>query len=141
MKKKILIALTAVFVLGLAAVVFAFNQTNNSGKSTTADCCQKSDSCPMKNGVAKTDDNQKSDSCCDKADCCCKGDACPMKKQGESASANCCASCCGDSCPMKDKQAQTSGVETKNVVAQNGESCCQKGASCCNGGACCKHKG
>lgn len=137
MKKKILIALTAILILGLAAAAYAFNKTNVSSKTASSACCCSGDSCPMKSKDAKTTGGEKQASCCDKDDCCCKGDSCPMKKQGENTSAN----CCGDSCPMKDKETQASSVaDTKNVVVASSESCCQKGASCCDGGACCKHK-
>ena len=133
MKKKFLIALTAIFVLGLSIAVYAFNQTNNWAK-TSDSCCAKSDACPMKGKNSQVTDAQTNASCCDKDDCCCKGDSCPMKSQGEKASAG------GDSCPMKDKETQATTTDMKNVTVVSGESCCQKGASCCNGGACCKSK-
>jgi hypothetical protein len=125
MKKRILLALSVVLVLGLVMAVYALNRTNSSNAGVE-------NSCPMKGMNAQAADHEGKTSCCDKDDCCCKGDSCPMKAQGENASANCCA-CCGDSCPMKGMNAQATGVDMKNVTVANGE-------NCCNGGACCKGK-
>lgn len=99
MKNKFLIALTAVFVLGLAMAVYAFNRTTND---QTANASAVS-SCPMKDKTAATAENHSSHSCCDKANCCCKTGACPMKSSGATSAADCCANCCGGSCPMKNK--------------------------------------
>lgn len=104
MKKKLLIALTAVFVLGLSLAVYAFNQTNNSDKQAKASCCSKTESCPVKSHNASK--KHEGVSCCDRDDCCCKT---------------------GNSCPIKNKQAQT---EMKTVSDVSGESCCN-GAGCC----------
>ena len=123
MKKKILLAISAVFILMLGIVAFAVNQSNNSSKTAA-------NSCAMKGMNAQTTDGQAKTSCCGMDNCCCKGDSCPMKSSGENVSANCC-SCCGDSCPMKGKE--SASVATQNVTAASGE-------SCCNGGACCKSK-
>lgn len=125
MKKKILLAISAMFILALTVAVFAFNQQTGSSKTTA-------DSCAMQGMNAQAADGQTKTSCCDKDDCCCKGDSCPMKSSGAAnASASDCCSCCGDSCPMKGKE--SASVDAKNVTAANGE-------SCCNGGACCKGK-
>lgn len=114
MKNKILVALTAVFVLGLAMAVYAFNKTNDSGVTATASCCAKKDACPLKNKgtQAATAENHSTESCCGNADCCCKSGACPMKASGEKA-ADCCGNCCGGSCPMKSKQTETADSRTK----------------------------
>lgn len=125
MKKKILIALTAVFVLGLAMAAYAFNQTNNPNKTASASCCAKSDACPLKNKNAQTAENHSKASCCDNADCCCKGDSCPMKAQGENSSA-CCGDCCGGSCPMKNQEAQETTAQTNDAVVAGSESCPHK---------------
>lgn len=125
MKKNFLIALTAIFVLGLAMAVYAFNRTNDLGK-TSASCCAKSDACPMKSHNMQTAENHSTASCCDMEDCCCKNGSCPMKKQGENVSDNCCSNCCGEACPMKDKQAQAVRVEAQNVNVSNGETCEKK---------------
>ncbi len=122
MKKRIILAISMMFILGLTIAAFALSQSNGVNK-------RSADSCAMKTMNAQNADGQSKASCCDKDDCCCKGDSCPMKGQGENASASCC-SCCGDSCPMKSKTAETSSVDLKNVTVATGE-------SCCNGGACC----
>jgi hypothetical protein len=104
MKSKFLLALTAVFVLGLAMAVYAFNQPNASDKKS-ASCCSKTDSCPMKSHNT-SGTHTKNVSCCDRDDCCCKT---------------------GDACPLKNKEAKT---DMKNVSVVSGESCCG-GAGCC----------
>jgi hypothetical protein len=125
MKKRILLAISAMFILALTVAAFALTQSNSSSKPAA-------DSCRMKGINARAADGQTKTSCCDKDDCCCKGDSCPMKSSDENASASCC-SCCGDSCPMKNKDAQATSVDMKNVTVATGE-------SCCNGGSCCKGK-
>jgi hypothetical protein len=113
MKSRILIALTAVFVMAFGVAVYAFNTTTNDTGKTAASCCAKKDSCPMKNKDKQTTaENHTSESCCDKADCCCKSGACPMKAGGEKTASDCCGNCCGGSCPMKNKQAETATVGT-----------------------------
>jgi hypothetical protein len=124
MKKRILLAITTMFVLMLGIVAFAVNQSNNSSKPAAVDSC-------MMKMNAQTADGQTKTSCCDKDDCCCKNGSCPMKSSEEKASTSCC--CGGDSCPMKNKDAQATSVDTKNATAASGE-------SCCNGGSCCKSK-
>lgn len=124
MKSKFLIALTAVFVLGLAMAVYAFNKTNDSGVITAASCCAKKDDCPMKDkGMQMTAENHSTASCCDNDNCCCQTGACPMKASGEKSAADCCGNCCGGSCPMKNKQAETSAINQTKV-----ESCQHKTA-------------
>ena len=105
MKRKFFIVLTAVFVLGLAMAVYAFNKTNVADKSAKTSCCSKTDSCPVKShNASQTHTNNVA--CCDRDDCCCKT---------------------GDACPLKNKEAKT---EAENVSAAGGESCCN-GAGCC----------
>lgn len=123
MKRKILLAVSAVFILALTVAVFAFNGSTNSSKTVA-------DSCAMKGMNAQAADGHTKTSCCDKDDCCCKNGFCPMKSKGENASANCC-SCCGDSCPMKSKEAEAASVQMKNITAATGESCCSGGSCCC----------
>ncbi len=126
MKKKLLLALTVVFVLGLAMAAYALNQTNNPNKTASASCCSKSESCPLKNKNAQTAENHSEASCCDNADCCCKGDSCPMKVQGETGSSVCCDNCCGGSCPMKSKEAQITMIHASGANIASNESCPHK---------------
>jgi hypothetical protein len=122
MKKKFIIALSAMLVFGLVAVVYAYNRTETTAKSVH--------SCPMKSETASAD---KKDSCCGMADCC-KDGKCKMD-----------GACCKDhdACPMKDKQTaekQSADYSKITVSDDSGEDCCGSGASCCDGGACCKGK-
>ncbi|HEX8370046.1 MAG TPA: hypothetical protein VF604_15980 [Pyrinomonadaceae bacterium] len=127
MKKRILTALAAVLVFGLAAVVFAINQSQNHHSSSASSHCAMH----KQNGSTVA---EHTDSCCGMADCC-KDGACSMG-----------GACCKkdkDSCPMKQKDATanaTTSVDMTNVtIVGDGENCCQPGADCCKGGACC-HK-
>lgn len=123
MKKRILMALAAVLVFGLAAVVFAYNNhARNHPVSATH--------CPMHKQSGSTQAEHK-DSCCGMADCC---------KDGECSMGGACCKKDKDSCPMKQKDATaTASVDMTNVVVVgDGENCCQAGADCCKGGACCK---
>ncbi len=112
MKKRIILAISVMFILGLTVAAFALSQSSKLNNTATT-----TDSCAMKMQTA--DGGQAKTSCCDKEDCCCKGDSCPMKNKATS---------------------ETSSVDMKNVTIATGDSCCQKGASCCDGGACCKGK-
>ena len=138
MKKRILIAFSALIVFGLFAAVYAYNRSATS-HHTADSCCAMANCC--EDGKCKmggdccakhkqeTASAEKKDSCCGSEDCC-KDGKCSMG--GE---------CCKkhDSCPMKDKENTTAGIDmSKVVVAGEAESCCTDGASCCNGGACCK---
>ncbi len=122
MKKKIIIAFTAMLVFGLVAVVYAYNRTETNS--------QTAHSCPMKSETASAD---KKDSCCGMADCC-KDGKCKMD-----------GACCGDhdACPMKDKQkSENQSVDYSKITVsdESVENCCGSGESCCGGGACCKGK-
>ena len=101
MNKKILLAISALLILGLAVAAFAYG-TKTSSRSAVDCCCKGAESCPMmKEKSGKTEGA----SCCDKEDCCCKGGG---------------DSCCkGDSCPMKKKDEGKSGEKS-------GHSCCDK---------------
>ena len=110
MKQRIIFALAALLVLGLAIVVFAYNKTDNSSRHAAMSCCCKDGSCPMKNkDAAATADMQK---CCDNPDCCCKtgSESCPMKTQGEA----------------------TQSVDTQDATVVKSDEHCNM--------ACCKHK-
>ncbi len=119
MKKRILLAITTMFILMLGIVAFAVNQSNNSSKTAA-------DSCAMKAMNAQSADGQTKTSCCDRDDCCCKNGSCPMKKEGAVASESCCSNCCGDACPMKNEQAQAMSVDEKDVTASSGDNCKNK---------------
>jgi hypothetical protein len=117
MKKKLLIFVIALLVLGLSAGAYAIKLNSNAANATAAccdmDCCKN-----HKSGAMTTADGK--DSCCD-MDCC---------KDG-----NCSMDCCKDmdNCPMKNKQTATveQTGDMKNVVMMgNGENCCDH----------CKHK-
>jgi hypothetical protein len=125
MKNRILIALAAVLVFGLAAVVFAYNNHSpNQGQMSASHCA-------MHKQNAATQAEHK-DSCCGMADCC---------KDGECSMGGACCKKDSDSCPMKQQTAQTTtSVDMTNVVVVgDGENCCQTGADCCKDGSCC-HK-
>jgi hypothetical protein len=116
MKKKILLAISTMFILMLGIVAFAVNQSNNSTKTAA-------ESCAMKGMNAQTADSQTKTSCCDRDDCCCKNGSCPMKMSGENASANCC--CSDGSCPMKNKDAQATTIDSKSDTVAGDKSCCK----------------
>lgn len=124
MRKRILIALAALLVFGLAAVVFAVNQSQNYHSSDSHCSMMK------QNGTTQA---EHKDSCCGMADCC---------KDGECSMDGACCKKDKDSCPMKQKDAQTTAsVDMTNVtIAGDGENCCQTGADCCKGSACCHKK-
>ena len=124
MKKKILLALTAIMALSIGVAAFAYTNASNT-KIAAASCCPKgdSDSCPMKmNSDTKTAMNH---------------DSCPMKMKDSSgtATASCCDncdSCKGDSCPMKKKNASATNIHgtlTPASTKADGKSC---DCSCCN---------
>ncbi len=126
MKKKIIIALSAMLIFGLVAVVYAMNRTETNAKTAH--------SCPMKKHE-KVASKDKKDSCCGMEDCCKDGNC----KMG--------GSCCKDhdSCPMKNNQTakkQTADTDYSNIIYGDDtkESCCYPGSSCCTGGDCCKGK-
>jgi hypothetical protein len=111
MKKRILLAISVLLVLGLGIAAFAFKTTINHSHEKASACCCKDGFCPMKGKGAATGE---ATSCCDSPDCCCKGggDSCPMKTKGETS--------------------QTTGVDMKNVKVVSGDENCEK--------SCCKHK-
>ena len=112
MKKRIVVLLTIVGLLGLAVAAFAYT-SNTSTATTAASCCKKQgDSCPMK-GQGHDDNAAYA-----KASCCKKHEAEHSKAEGHSCD------CCGDSCPMtKDASAGASS---------DGTSCCDD-CACCTG--------
>jgi hypothetical protein len=124
MRKRILIALAALLVFGLAAVVFAVNQSQNHQSAASHCSMHKQDGSTVA---------EHKDSCCGMADCC---------KDGKCSMGGSCCKKDKDSCPMKQKDAQTtSSIDMTNVtVVGDGENCCQPGADCCKGGGACCHK-
>lgn len=117
MKKRILIALSVMLVMALAAVVFAYNNTTGDQTASVSHCEMM-----KKHHASMTADADRKDSCCDNCEHCkdgncplsgdCDKDNCPMNK---------------DNCPMKNKDAQTSAgtVDMKNVpVTGDGEHSC-----------------
>ncbi len=129
MKKSVLIALSAMFVFGLAVAVYAFQSNNLTNVSDKYNACEK-----HKSNQHSAHKLGEKDSCCGMADCC-KDDKCSM-------GGACCKS--SDSCPMKDKkESSMTGVDYSKITFSdaNGEDCCASGASCCKSGAsCCEGK-
>ena len=112
MKKKIILAIASMLILGLSIAAFAYSRANVTSSNTAACCCCSGDSCPMKSKDAKSGEKA---SCCDDCDCCKGGaESCPMKMKGEKMQAmhkdmdkaatekdGCCCPCCN-----KDKEKQ-----------------------------------
>jgi hypothetical protein len=138
MKKKVLVAFTAILVFALTAVVFAYNQSQNQEMSASHCEMMKKQQNGSTVAADSRNDAEHKDSCCGMADCC-KDGKCSMG-----------GSCCAakkdkDSCPMmKQKDAQTSAsIDMTNVTVvgdTEGASCCQPGADCCTKGGSCCHK-
>jgi len=126
MKKKVIVLLAALFVLGLTVGAYAVISSQNTpaAKASCSDCC--------KGKTGQTVATDAKDSCCDMD--CCKDGHCQM---GDDC---CCKG--GDNCPMKNKQAADKPADMSKVVFVGGEdSCCSAGSDCCNGGSCCHKKG
>lgn len=86
MRKRILVVLSAMFVFGLFATVFAMSETNASAGKTEVSCpMQKSQgnesaqTLDLSKVVVVKSDNSGEDCCQPGADCC-KGGACCRKK-------------------------------------------------------------
>jgi hypothetical protein len=132
MKKKILIFLIAIVVLGLTAGAYAIKLNSNANAAKTEHC--NMDCCKNHDG-STTASTETKDSCCGMENCC-KDGHCSMD-------GDCCKNCCegNDNCPMKNKQSASNepAADMSNVVVAGSEdNCCQPGADCCNGGSCCK---
>lgn len=99
MKRRIILAIAALMVFGLAVAAVAFSTSTNVA-AVAACCCCSGDSCPLKNRDAVQKDASVKDtgSCCDGCEHC-KGcaESCPMMKdaahKGEHGSGT-------HSCPM-----------------------------------------
>src|SRR6187399_2197848 len=90
--KRLILAISVLLVLGLAAAAIAYNRTAVAETTAMSCCCCSGDSCPMKKDSASKD----AASCCD--DGCCKDGSCAMQKDG-AASADMPADC-----PMMKKK-------------------------------------
>ncbi|MDQ3130289.1 MAG: hypothetical protein M3Q99_05955 [Acidobacteriota bacterium] len=131
MKKRFLIALSAMLVFGLAVVAFAFTNAKHNTKQTSAVSCPM-----MEKHHSATAETGKEKHSCGMADCC-KDGKCSMG-----------GACCKDkdSCPMKNaesKENQTAADDYSKIIVsdESGADCCAAGASCCkDGAACCKGK-
>jgi hypothetical protein len=130
MKKKILLAISALLVFGLAIVAYSYSGAASLSETAAMSCCCCSgDSCPMKTKDASGKEVAMSHENCD----CCKGDgeSCPMMKKDANGNAVKMegASCCpmmkdgkhadmkdGASCPMMKKDAgpAVAATEVKN---------------------------
>ena len=76
MKKRIMLAISVIFVLSLAIAAFAFNNTATNScplKKQTETSAQTVD---MKNVTVAT----SAEDCCEKGAACCNGGACCKKK-------------------------------------------------------------
>ena len=118
--KRLILAISVLLVLGLAAAAIAYNRSAVSETATMSCCCCSGDSCPMKKDAAATA------SCCD--DGCCKDGSCAMKKDG-AVSADMPADC-----PMMKKGEASHATMT----AEEHQAMQAEGKSCCC--ACCKDK-
>jgi len=131
MKRKFIVFIVALFVLGLTAGAYAI-KANRDASNTNASCCNM-DCCKKQKGdVAMATDAK--DSCCGMENCC-KDGHCAM-------GGDCCKDCCnGEDCPMHDKQRTEQTADMSKVVfVGGGDSCCQPGADCCKDGSSCHHQ-
>ena len=94
MKKKILIAASALLIFGLAIVALSYSGTSTESGTAMSCCCCSGESCPMKQKDAAGKEVAMSHENCD----CCKGE--------------------GDSCPMMKKDAEGKPMK------MDGASCC-----------------
>ena len=124
MKRKILVTLSVVMILGLVIAAYAFQATTAATADTAkASCCNHDGSCPMK---AKGHEGQGEHA---KMSCPMKhGDQTAMASQAAAVGHSCC-DCCDDSCPMK-----------KGDAAATAASAAADGKSCCDNCDCCKDK-
>jgi hypothetical protein len=125
MKKRFLIAFSALLIFALAIVAFAYTQNGATDQTASANC-------PMHEKMsASAMHDEKEKHSCGMADCC-KDGHCKM-------GGDCCKD--KDSCPMKNKEKQTDATDYSKITfsSDEGEDCCTGGGSCCTGGgACCK---
>lgn len=103
MKRRIILALAAVMVFGLAIATVAFSSASRAETTAAACCCCSGDSCPLKSKSTASKDASSADkaSCCDGCEHCANG-SCPMMKDGAHTGEHAKGehSCCG--AMMKD---------------------------------------
>ena len=119
--KRIILAISVLLVLGLAAAAIAYNRASNVEAAAASCCCCSGDSCPMKKDGAAKDTGP----CCGD-DCCQKGESCPMKNSDAKMAEH------PDNCPMKNQAAHAEHAtmtEAEHQAMQaDGKACC---CSCC----------
>ena len=119
--KRLILAISVLLVLGLAAAAIAYNQNVVAETAMSCGCCS-GDSCPMKK------DGAAAASCCD--DSCCKDGSCAMKK-GDGATGEMPADC-----PMMKKKDGEASHATMTEAEHQAMQADGKSCSC----ACCKAK-
>jgi hypothetical protein len=106
MKKKIILSITTLLVLGLGIVGFAYSPTDVTSAAVSC-CCCSGDSCPMmkKDAAGKTVTAGHEN--CD----CCKGgrESCPMMKKDASGKME-----HGANCPMMMKKGENASADAKD---------------------------
>ncbi|PYS98496.1 MAG: hypothetical protein DMF63_15815 [Acidobacteria bacterium] len=116
--KRLILAISVLLVLGLAAAAIAYNRTAVAETAMSC-CCCAGDSCPMKDSASG-----ETASCCNED--CCKDGSCAMKKDAAAAAENMPADC-----PMmKNKTGEATAGEHQPMHTDS------KSCSC----ACCKAK-
>ena len=103
MKNRIILALAAVMIFGLAIATVGFSSASKAETAAAACCCCSGDSCPLKSKSTAAKDASSTDkaSCCDGCEHCTNG-SCPMMKDGAHTGEHAKGehSCCG--AMMKD---------------------------------------
>ena len=119
--KRLILSISLLLVLGLAAAAIAYTTNNNvtGNEVAVSSCCCKGDSCPMKKNAAG-----EHVSCCDED--CCKDGKCSMHSKDGAMN--------HDSCPMKGKD----GASHEGMTAEQHQAMMAEGKSCCC--PCCKKK-
>lgn len=142
MKIKILYSITALLILTLSFVVFAYNGNPTSAKTDSCcamkdcckdgvckmggECCKNHESCSMmkKDGKEMSSMKHDGDSCCKDGKCqmdCCKDGKCTMDccKDGK-----CTMGCCKDGkCDMKSHKKDGESTATKGDCCKGKDSC------------------
>ena len=122
--KRLILAISVLLVLGLAAAAIAYNRTAVAQTAMSC-CCCSGESCPMKKDSASGD----TASCC--KDDCCKDGSCPMKKDGAGSAENMPADC-----PMMKHKDGAASHATMTEAEHQAMQADDKSCSC----TCCKDK-